>query len=260
MSNQGPWPGRFIWHDLMTPDAAKSKAFYEAMFDWQFESRAIEGATYYELQCGPGPIGGLIEEKEMPAACWVPYVAVEDVDQVAARCEKLAGSIRVPPRDIPETGRFSSLVDPHGAALSIYKGQPDNHGFDPDLPVPGRFCWNEVLTTDDAAAVDFYTAMFGWASEPKDMGPMGTYHVQMLGDKQVAGIMKNPKNGAPTCWLSYVFVENLPAATDRAKALGGTTMVENAPIPDVGAFSMLADPCGAALALFASPDDRGQNC
>src|SRR6185503_19446920 len=30
-------PGAFVWHDLVTPDPAKSRAFYRAMFNWSFE-------------------------------------------------------------------------------------------------------------------------------------------------------------------------------------------------------------------------------
>jgi hypothetical protein len=36
------------------------------------------------------------------------------------------------------------IGDPTGAYLSLYRGNPDSHGFDPDLAVPGRICWNEA--------------------------------------------------------------------------------------------------------------------
>jgi len=250
MTDQGPWPGRFVWHDLMTTDAEKSKAFYTALFDWQVEARPMQGFTYYMIQVGPGPVGGIVEEKNIPMSHWMPYVAVDDVDAAAEKIKQHGGSVCVPPTDIPQTGRFAVVGDPLGAYFSIYKGNPESPGFDPDLPVPGRICWNEVLTTDDQKAQAFYSAVFGWQDDPKDMGPMGTYHCQMLGDKQVGGLMKNPMNGAPSCWLVYFLVEDLAAATVKAKELGANAMMENTPIPDVGAFSMLADPVGAVFALF----------
>lgn len=251
MTDQGPWPGRFVWHDLMTTDAEKSKAFYTALFDWQVEARPMQGFTYHMIQVGPGPVGGIVEEKNIPMSHWMPYVAVDDVDAAAEKIEQHGGSVCVPPTDIPQTGRFAVVGDPLGAYFSIYKGNPESPGFDPDLPVPGRICWNEVLTTDDQKAQAFYGAVFGWRDDPKDMGPMGTYHCQTLGDKQVGGLMKNPMNGAPSCWLVYFLVEDLAAATVKAKELGANAMMENTPIPDVGAFSMLADPVGAVFALFA---------
>jgi predicted enzyme related to lactoylglutathione lyase len=92
--------------------------------------------------------------------------------------------------------------------------------------------------------------VFGWSDEPKDLGPMGTYHVQMLGDKQVGGLMKNPMPGAPTGWVVYFFVLDLTAATQKAKQLGATPIMEGMPIPGIGSFSMLTDPTGAMFTLF----------
>ena len=258
MTTQGPWPGRFVWHDLMTTDAAKAVPFYTSLFDWQINEVPMPQGTYRMIVCGPGPIGGIVEEKNIPMSHWMPYVGVDDVDRSAAKCTALGGSVVVPPSDIPETGRFAVIGDPQGAYLSIYKGLPESQGFDPDLPVPGRICWNEVLSTDDAAAQRFYSGMFGWSDEPKDLGPMGTYHVQMLGKAQAGGIMKNPMNGAPSAWLCYFFVEDLTTATDKAKQLGATALMENQPIPEVGAFSMLIDPSGACFALFEAAPGLGQ--
>lgn len=249
-SNQGPWPGRFVWHDLMTTDAAKSKEFYSALFDWQIQDRPMQGFTYHQLIAGPGPIGGIVEEKAIPMSHWMPYVAVDDVDAAAEKCKSLGGTVCVPPTDIPDTGRFSVVGDPQGAFFSIYKGNPESAGADPDQAIMGRVCWNEALISDDAKAQEFYSAMFGWTDQPKDMGPMGTYHVQMLDGKQAAGLMKNPMNGAPSCWLAYFLVEDLAAATKKAKSLGANAMMENTPIPEVGSFSMLADTTGAVFALF----------
>ncbi len=250
MPTQGPVPGRFVWHDLMTTDAAASQRFYCSLFDWQIHETPMEGFTYRMIVAGPGPIGGIVEEKNIPVSHWMPYAAVADVDVAAKEVQRLGGSVCVPPSDIPGTGRFAVVGDPQGAYLSLYKGLPASQGFDPDLPVPGRVCWNELLTTDDVAAQRFYSAMFGWKEQPKDMGPMGTYRVQLLGDKQAAGIMKNPMNGAPSAWLVYFLAPELARATKRARDLGAKALMENTPIPEIGAFSMLCDPVGATFALF----------
>ena len=251
--SQGPWPGRFVWHDLMTTDAEKSAAFYAALFGWDIEARDVMGHTYREIHAGPGPIGGVIEEKNIPASHWMPYVAVSDVDATAEKITAHGGSVCVPPTDIPGTGRFCVVGDPQGAYFSIYRGDEGKHGAEPDLLVHGRPCWNEALVADDDAAQAFYTAVFGWQDLPKDLGPMGTYHRQMLGDAQVGGLMKNPMNGAPSCWLVYFHAADLAATTQKAKDLGATALVENEAVPDIGSFSMLQDPMGAVFALFGGP-------
>ncbi|MBX3463210.1 MAG: VOC family protein [Planctomycetes bacterium] len=246
----GPWPGRFIWHDLMTTDGAKAQAFYRDLFDWRIEEHAMHGFVYRRILAGPGPIGGIVEERNLPNSHWMPYLAVDDVDAAAARIQELGGSVCVPPTDIPQTGRFAVVGDPQGATFSIFRGLPGSQGFDPDLPVAGRACWNELLTHDDAAAQAFYGALCGWRDEPKDMGPLGTYHVQMLGGKQAGGLMKNPQPGAPSCWLVYFLVDDLAAAGQRAARLGAQVLMAAQPIEGVGSFSLLADPVGAVFALF----------
>ena len=248
--SQGPWPSRFVWHDLMTTDARKSQAFYTTLFGWQIKDEQELGFTYRMIVAGPGPIGGIVEEKSIPASHWMPYAAVDNVDAAATQVRSLGGTVCLPPSDIPETGRFAVVGDPQGAYFSLYTGLAPWHGFDPDLPVAGRVCWNELLTTEAAAAQSFYSGLFGWRDEPKDMGPMGTYHVQLLGDKQAGGIMKNPQNGATNAWLAYFLVEDLRASTAKAKKVGARVMMDNEPIPGIGAFSLLTDPVGAVFALF----------
>ncbi|MCC6783738.1 MAG: VOC family protein [Planctomycetes bacterium] len=246
----GPWPGRFVWHDLMTKDAAKAQAFYQALFGWHIESVPMMGSVYRMIVAGPGPIGGIMEEAQIPMAHWMPYLAVTDIEASAAKLKQLGGSVCIPPTEIPQTGRFAVVGDPQGAFFSLFQGLPESPGFDPDLPVPGRICWNELYTSDDVAAQRFYSALIGWKDAPKDLGPLGTYHVQMHGDKQAGGLMKNPMPGTPSCWVVYFFVEDLGASTAKAKQLGATAMMENTPIPEVGSFSMLSDPTGAVFALF----------
>ncbi len=251
MTEQGPWPGRFVWHDLMTTDAARSKDFYCSLFDWQIQEVPMGPFTYNMLMVGPGPIGGIVEEKAIPISHWMPYVAVPSVDEAAERCKELGGSVCVPPQDIPMTGRFSVVGDPQGAYFSLYTGLAESPGANPDEAILGRVCWNELMTSDDAAAQSFYTAMFGWQDTPRDMGPMGTYHVQTLGAAMAGGIMRSPVPGMPSFWVPYFYVQDLVASTARAKDLGATSHVEDMAIEGIGRMSMIQDPLGATLALFA---------
>ena len=258
--NPGPWPGRFVWHDLMTTDAAKARAFYAGLFGWQLQDVPMGPSTYHMIHCGPGPIGGIVEEKNIPNSHWMPYLAVNDVDASAKQALELGGSVCVPPTDIPGTGRFAVVGDPAGAYLSLFAGNDQSHGADPDQAVPGRVCWQETYTTDIENAQAFYTGLVGWQGQAMDMGPAGIYHVQMLGDKQAGGMMKHPMPGMPSCWVVYFFVEDLAASTAKAKELGAAAMMEQVPIPNVGHFSMLNDPVGALFALFQAGPNLGADC
>jgi predicted enzyme related to lactoylglutathione lyase len=51
-------------------------------------------------------------------------------------------------------------------------------------------------------------------------------------------------------WVPYIMVDDAEQSTRRAKDLGATILQDVAEIPDIGLFSMLLDPTGAAFALL----------
>lgn len=113
--------------------------------------------------------------------------------------------------------------------------------------MPNPFCHVELNTTDLKKAKDFYSQLFNWKLE--DM-PDGSYTMIRVGEGTGGGMMNNPVPGAPSFWLSYVLVDDIQAATKKAKSLGGTVMREVTEIPGYGSFSVLADPTGAHFALW----------
>ena len=115
----------------------------------------------------------------------------------------------------------------------------------------GKFVWHTLNTTDPAAARKFYTSLFGWRAEEKDMGAHGKYTLFYAGEYDVAGMgALDPKSGAPSHWLAYVTVDNPDGAADKARSLGAQVLVPGMDIPGVGRFSVFADPQGAVISAF----------
>ena len=83
--------------------------------------------------------------------------------------------------------------------------------------------------------------------------PGAAYTLFTAGEVPVAGLMALPaearKMGAQPRWTGYVGVDDVDAATDRLKRLGGTVYVPPTDVPDVSRFSVVADPQVATLAL-----------
>jgi predicted enzyme related to lactoylglutathione lyase len=119
----------------------------------------------------------------------------------------------------------------------------------------GRFVWYELMTTDPGAAKAFYGEVVGWSTQDVPMPGM-TYTLFTMGETHVSGLMELPEEarnmGAPPSWIGYVSVNDVDAAAEQVKRLGGTVHVQPRDIPDVGRFSIIADPQGATLALFKS--------
>lgn len=107
----------------------------------------------------------------------------------------------------------------------------------------------ELMTTDVAKAKSFYGELFNW--KLKDM-PMadGAYTLIEVGEGTGGGLMKNPVPGAPSAWLAYVNVDDVKAATKKAKSLGATVCKDVTEVPGMGWFSVIADPTGAALGIW----------
>ena len=71
-----------------------------------------------------------------------------------------------------------------------------------------------------------------------------------VGEGTGGGIIKHPVPGAPSAWLAYVLVDDIGAATQKAKSLGAKVMKDVTEVKGVGSFSVIVDPTGAALALW----------
>jgi uncharacterized protein len=117
----------------------------------------------------------------------------------------------------------------------------------------GQFSWNELVTSDPAAATSFYTQLFGWTTQEFPM-PDFTYTVVSAGGATTGqgGIMPapSPAQGMPPAWLSYVTVDNADATAKMAEKLGGKIVVPLRDIPEVGRFAVIQDPQGAAIAII----------
>jgi predicted enzyme related to lactoylglutathione lyase len=107
----------------------------------------------------------------------------------------------------------------------------------------------ELSTTDVAKAKAFYGKLFSWKMEDMPT-PMGPYTMISVGEGTGGGLMKHPVPGAPSAWLAYVQVDDIGAATQKAKSLGATVMRDVTEVMDAGWLSIIIDPTGAALGLW----------
>jgi len=106
----------------------------------------------------------------------------------------------------------------------------------------------ELNSPDLVKAKEFYGALFGWQFQDNDMGPMGIYST-FKPDTGPGGGMTAMPGGNPG-WLSYVGVDDIQAATEKARSLGATIHMGPQEIPDVGWMTIMADPTGCTIAIF----------
>ena len=110
----------------------------------------------------------------------------------------------------------------------------------------------ELATQDVAKAKSFYQSLFDWKLNDVDMGGGMTYTLIDVGGGTGGGMMKHPMPNAPAMWLSYVQVDDIAAATAKAKSLGATVVRDVTEVMGEGSFSIIVDPTGAMLGLWQS--------
>ena len=75
---------------------------------------------------------------------------------------------------------------------------------------PQRVRWNELATSDEDAAIRFYTDEFGWKQEgDMDMGEMGKYRFVQHGDVAIGAIMPKPPQLQVSLWTYYLGVDDI---------------------------------------------------
>lgn len=123
------------------------------------------------------------------------------------------------------------------------------------MAVQGTFVWNELMTSDIAAAKAHYAAVLGWTYREQPT-PDGPYTLAFVpgGETPVCGLFPWPKEmPGSNAWSAYVAVDDCDAAAARVAAAGGTICRAPWDIPDVGRVAIVADGLGAVLGFIRAP-------
>ena len=111
--------GAMCWNELLTWDAAAAKAFYSALFGWEY---TVDENDYILISNRGRNNGAMMQMDEsfgeMPSM-WQPYFTVSNVADSIERAMELGVAIIIPKTEAPGAGHFSYLSDPAGAHFYI---------------------------------------------------------------------------------------------------------------------------------------------
>jgi len=107
-----------MWFDLSTADAGQAREFYGALFGWAVTPTENVGAYRAWITDGQQPWAGILDADA--AGRWLPYVAVEDLDEAAKRAVSLGATVIAGPVSGP-AGITVTIADPGGAQLALFK-------------------------------------------------------------------------------------------------------------------------------------------
>jgi predicted enzyme related to lactoylglutathione lyase len=249
-------PGSFCWIELATTDQNAAKNFYGELFGWSVNDSPIGPNDFYSMFKIKGRDVGAAytlrpdQRTQGVPPHWMIYVAVESVDKAAERAAQLGGKVIAPPFDVFDAGRMAVLQDPTGAVFCVW--QPKKNTGTKITGVDGTLCWADLSTPDQDRAGNFYAQLFGWKIMKEDEDPAHNYHHIANGEDFIGGIppasYRDPN--VPPHWLVCFAVSDCNGAVAKAKQLGAKVYLSPANVEDLGRWAVLADPQGAAFAIF----------
>jgi len=241
------YPGKFIWHDLLTPDPRSAGKFYEELFGWQVEYRE----HYAVVRNGDKLIAGILQANPPDGrtmdGVWIPTVSVADVDAAAGLVTANGGKILKGPIDMDQRGRAALISDPQRADLVLLSAKGGDPA-DAEAAI-GDWLWDEIWTNNPENTDAFYRSVLGY----DELSLGDDYHVFMHQGKWRAGIRVVHDHREHMLWVPVVRVADPVATAQRVGELGGVVWVAPDEAPSHGDTALIGDTTGALLLIQRWP-------
>lgn len=126
-----------------------------------------------------------------------------------------------------------------------------------DTPwAPGTPCWVDLMTTDQAAAREFYGALFGWEIEVGGE-ETGHYGMASLAGRNVAGIGGMMGMEHPPVWSTYLATADVDATCSAVVGAGGTVVSVPMDVMEFGRMAFVQAPGGGVTGLWQAGTHHG---
>ncbi|MFW0783842.1 VOC family protein [Gordonia sp. CPCC 206044] len=234
----------------MTPDPTTSRAFYQAIFGWQFDGTDTDSIALVNDR----PVCGVWSddaELGQGLSYWHVYLEVSDLHSTLARARQPDGTVLWGPTDYRGVAAIATLRDPAGATFSVWQSATPGEFL---TDVAGASSWTELVTEDPVAIVDFYRQTLELEPASAHLGDR-SYRLFIGDDRPIAGVVQS---ATAAHWRTYFLVTDLAATLDTATAAGGT--VASSPCETlIGTTAFIRDPHGALLGLREQRKTSGKS-
>lgn len=252
--------GTPVWIDFGSDDFDASKAFYQALFGWEFEDSGPDMNHYNMIYKDGDLVGGAMDVAGMTCptgdpipSYWDVYLAVDDIEATIRKAEEHGAHVIVPLTDAGDAGRHAVLLDPTNASVGLWQaGELEGYAFSGK---PGTPVWFELMTQDFEASREFYGKVFDF-SPVRMVEPMDEnfrYATNGPADQASSG-MWDAKGFVPeehgSFWRVYLCTKDCDAAMAKVKELGGSVLDGPVDSP-FGRLATVQDPAGASFQLCA---------
>ncbi|SOE00529.1 VOC family protein [Blastococcus haudaquaticus] len=245
-----PWPdGTPCWVDVGTPDMDGAKAFYSALFGWEYVGGDAEFGGYSSAQLDGRMVAGLGPQQDPDDPTrWTTYFAASDAAAGAERIRAAGGRVLVEPMEVGPMGTMVIALDPQGNPFGLW--QAGMHTGYQIHNEPGALAWNEAMVDDTSGAKQFYTAVFGFGFDQlgAEDGAGTDYATFSTGGNPLGGLAASDPS-MPTGWLTCFAVGATDDTVALVEAKGGKVVTPPEDTP-FGRFAVVEDPWGASFEVL----------
>ncbi len=115
---------KVIWSELMSRDYEASKKFFADVLGWTYNDMEQMGGNYTSAVVDGEEVVGIGNSIAMKIpddipSHWMTYIGVDDIDAVVTAVEASGGTVKNPPFDVPNVGKFAIIADPSGAVFGF---------------------------------------------------------------------------------------------------------------------------------------------
>jgi predicted enzyme related to lactoylglutathione lyase len=165
--------------------------------------------------------------------------------------------------DVRRTARVAALLLAAALGTSAGAAEPADRYWPPivDPPTnqytPGRWVWGDLVTSDVAAAAEFYGKVFGWTFETYGgEDDRDTYTLVLSNGLPIGGMVfdqRAMKGNVPSArWIGLVSVTDVKAAAAAVSANGGKVVVAPKLLGERGETAVFQDPEGVPFGAVRS--------
>ena len=112
-------PRPVVHLELHTGDRARASAFYTRLLRWRPELIRAASGSYLSLELGSACGGGIVECGTVRPV-WLPYVEVDQVEELTGRACRLGATVLLEPREGP-AGWRSVVSSPAGGEVAFWQ-------------------------------------------------------------------------------------------------------------------------------------------
>ena len=236
-----------VHFDISGPNPEELQRFYGELFGWKLTVVPEMNYALVDTQGGFGINGGIGGSQGGPGQIAF-YVMVDDLQATLDKAESLGGKTTQAIIEVPGTVTLAMFADPEGHEVGLVGAAMDAQQGAPAQGSGAPVTWFEVIGSDGAALVSFYTELFGWSAKKFDVPGFDYWEMDSGSEVGIKGGVGTGPQGQSYATV-YASPAGLEATLEKAEELGATTVMPPTAMSGGPKVAMFTDPQGHLFGL-----------